>query len=114
MKSAYLSVVAIFLAIPVAAEEPVLPLDVSALLDRYDAAGRCHPKRGRDVINFKDQFEEQMAIRQIPECAAIERDRATLEERYKDNKQIRAELNLLFSPLRRRPRAPSANSGGER
>ncbi len=81
-------------ALPVfAAETAPLPSDVTAYLQRNSQAAACQPKHapGLSLDEIVDNF---IAARQSPECAALERERLALMERYKDNADIVNALTL--------------------
>ena len=93
MKHAYALAMALF-AVPVfAAETAPLPPDVTSYLQRNSQAAACQPKHapGLSLEEIVDNF---ILARQSPECAALERERLALMERYKDNAEIVNALTL--------------------
>ena len=93
MKHAYALAMAL-VALPVfAAETSPLPPDVTSYLQRNSQIAACQPKHapGLSLDEIVDNF---IAARQSPECAALERERLSLMERYKDNADIVNALTL--------------------
>jgi hypothetical protein len=79
---------AILFAVPaLSAETAPLPADVTAYLERDRATAACQPKHlpGLSLEQIVDNF---IIARQSQQCAALERERRALIERYKDNQQI--------------------------
>ena len=93
MKFAYAPIAVLFTTPLWAAETASLPTDVAAYLDRDRQVAICQPKHlpGLSLEQIVDNF---IIARRSEACAALERERRALLERYKENKDVVEALTL--------------------
>jgi hypothetical protein len=76
----------------VAAQSPPLPPEVISFNRRVQQTVACHPK-GETI---EQVMESLAALQSQKECADLERERAVLIDRYKDNKDAVNALKPKF------------------
>jgi hypothetical protein len=93
MKYVY-ALTAVLLALPAfAAETAPLPPDVTSYLQRDRQTVACQPKHAPGMSS-EEVVDNFIIARRSQECAALERERRALMERYKDNKDVVNALTL--------------------